>query len=533
MGIVALGRLQYVHSATRLIRYRRRSTTSLQALAPASTVSVIRKIQNDLVQKRRSAAEVVDEYLDRLVAVEGKLGSFITVTEEVAREAAAQLDARIAAHGTDGLGPLAGVPVGIKDTLCTKGIRTTAGSHILENYTPPYSATSVDRLMAAGALLVGKCNCDAFAMGSTTEASDFHVTRNPWDIDRVPGGSSGGSAAAVAGGQCVAALGSDTGGSIRQPAHFCGVVGIKPTYGRVSRYGLIAYGSSLDCVGPLAPTVEDAAILLSCISGFDPRDSTSSQADVIDFSAGLPATEGLPSKPLEGTRIAMIKETVGEGVTAGVMNAFKGALRHLGSLGAEICEVSLPTFDVGLAAYYVIATSEASSNLARYDGVRYGLRKEGNDVREMYGNSREAGLGSEVKRRILVGTYALSAGYYDAYYKRAQQVRTLVQQEMSAALKQYNFLISPVAPTTAYRLGEVRDDPLQMYKGDLMTVNLNLAGLPAVTVPCGFEECADGKQLPVGMQLIGKLFGEADIIKAAHIFEQTASFARATPPPLR
>ncbi|KAK9822511.1 hypothetical protein WJX81_008348 [Elliptochloris bilobata] len=422
--------------------------------------------------------------------------------------------------------------MGIKDTLCTAGLATTAGASALRGYVPPYDAAAVARLRRAGALVLGKCNCDAFAMGSTTEASDYQVTRNPWDPRCVPGGSSGGSAAAVAAGQCVAALGSDTGGSIRQPAHFCGVVGIKPTYGRVSRAGLVAYGSSLDCVGPLARSVEDAALVLSAISGADEADATSARQPAPDFAAGLQPVRELSDRPLAGRRLAVVAETRGAGVAPGVSGAVDRALAHLESLGAEVGEVSLPTFQVGLPAYYVIATSEASANLARFDGVRYGPRHEAGDLRAMYAGTRHAGLGPEVKRRVLMGTYALSAGYYDAYYKRAQQVRTLVQRELNAALDEWDLLLSPAAPTTAYRIGQVCDDPLEMYQGDLMTVNLNLAGLPAITVPCGFEEPRDdgAARLPVGLQIIGRAFGEADMIGVAHVFEQTADFAWGSPP---
>jgi len=421
---------------------------------------------------------------------------------------------------------MAGVPVAVKDNICTAGVQTTAGSRVLEGYLPPYDATAVARLKAAGAVLVGKTNMDEFGMGSSTENSGYHTTRNPWDAGRVPGGSSGGSAAAVAAGQCVAALGSDTGGSIRQPASFCGVVGIKPTYGLVSRHGLIAYASSLDTIGPLAPTVEDAAAVLDAVAGTDPRDATSAPGRGSPGLAGLClAPEAYGSLPLAGRRFGLVTETLGEGVDAGVQDAVRRSAEHLEALGATVEEVSLPTFDKGLPAYYVIALSEASSNLSRYDGVRYGPRAAGDDLLEMYTNTR-AGLGGEVKRRVLMGTYALSAGYYDAYYKRAQQVRTLVQREMAGALDGRDGLLMPCAPTVAYRLGAKAADPLAMYKGDLMTVNLNLAGLPAVTVPCGFAE-DDGATLPVGLQIIGRAFGEGGIVSAADVFQKTATFANA------
>lgn len=357
-------------------------------------------------------------------------------------------------------------------------------------------------------------------MGSSTENSSYKPTKNPWDVERVPGGSSGGSASAVAAGQCVASLGSDTGGSIRQPAHFCGVVGVKPTYGRVSRYGLIAYASSLDTIGPLTTSVADAAAVLSVISGADSADATCSHHPSEDFSADIVGLDSLASKPLSGKKIGVIKETTGEGIEASVATALNNTIAHLESLGAIVEEISLPTFALGLPAYYAIALSEASSNLARYDGVRYGERLTATDTTGMYTTTRGQGLGDEVKRRILMGTYALSAGYYDAFYKKAQQVRTLVRREMSAALDSYEMLLCPAAPTPAYKVGEKSADPLAMYKGDLMTVNLNLAGLPAVTLPCGYTE-EGGKRLPIGLQLVGKAFGERELLGMAHVVEQT------------
>lgn len=365
---------------------------------------------------------------------------------------------------------------------------------------------------------------DEFGMGSTTENSAFHVTHNPWDTDRVPGGSSGGSAAAVSAQQCLAALGSDTGGSIRQPAHFCGIVGVKPTYGLVSRSGLISYASSLDCIGPMASSVGDAATVLQVIAGKDPKDATCRMRNPESYTRGIVPLEDFPSLPLKRRKVALVKETLGEGVDPGVESAIREAAAHMESLGAEIEEIGLSSFELGLPAYYVIALSEASSNLSRYDGVRYGqTAADAHDLRELYLSSRSH-MGAEVRRRILMGTYALSAGYCDAYYKRAQQVRTLVAREMSRALASADALLLPVAPTTAYRLGEKTSDPLAMYKGDLMTVNINLAGLPAVTLPCGVH---DG--LPVGMQLVGKEFGEADLLSLAHVYEQTAGWKDLTP----
>ena len=389
---------------------------------------------------------------------------------------------------------------------------------------PPYDATVIAKLRAAGAIIIGKTNMDEFGMGSSTENSGYGPTFNPWGERRVPGGSSGGSAAAVAAGQCVAALGSDTGGSIRQPAHFCGVVGVKPTYGRVSRNGLIAYASSLDVIGPMATSVADAAAVLTAIAGPDSMDATASNCALEDFTASLHHVDSFDSKPLAGRKLGLIKETTGQGVSPGVEAAVRAAATHLESLGATVEEISLPSFEFGLPAYYVIALSEASSNLSRYDGVRYGQRAtDVEDLREMYAASRGK-LGGEVRRRILMGTYALSAGYYDAYYKRAQQVRTLVGREMTTALESFDALICPAAPSPAYRVGEKTTDPLAMYKGDLMTVNVNLAGLPAVVLTCGTME-EQGDTLPVGLQIIGKAFGEGDLLQIAHIYEQTAGVA--------
>lgn len=475
-------------------------------------------MQKSLRNKERSACDVLEQYLHRLHSTEPTYHSFLTTDAATARSQAQALDQQIAQDGVGSLGALAGVPIAVKDNICTRGLETTAGSKILQGYRPPFDATAVARLKAAGALIIGKTNMDAFGMGSSSEYSDYQVTCNPHDPDRVPGGSSGGSAAAVASSQCVAALGSDTGGSIRQPASFCGVVGLKPTYGRVSRYGLIAYGSSLDCIGPLSSTVEDAAIMLSIMAGQDPCDATSSAAPVTDYAAALPAAGALSSRPLQGKKIGVITEMMQGGVAPGVASAVQNSIRHLGSLGADISEVSLPQLDLALPAYYVLAVSEASSNLARYDGVRYGLRQPAVSLRSMYNETRQEGFGEEMKRRILMGTYALSAGYYDAYYKRAQQVRTLVQQALNSALQQYDLLMSPVAPTTAFKIGEKTDDPLAMYKEDLMTVHLNLAGLPGISIPCGYE---DGTKMPVGLQLIGPAFGEAALLETAHIFEQT------------
>eukprot|EP00803_Ostreobium_quekettii_P004544 evm.model.scf_248EXC.3 EVM.evm.TU.scf_248EXC.3 scf_248EXC:15876-22377(-) len=500
------------------------AASGARGMRVAPRASLIREIGRDIREGRRSAVEVAREYLERLSSKEGSINSFITVTAEDALRQAQNVDEAISNGDAASLGPLAGIPIAIKDNICTKGTTTTAGSRVLETYVPPYDSFAAAKLKEAGAVLVGKTNCDEFGMGSSTENSAFKVTRNPWSLEHVPGGSSGGSAAAVAAGQCVAALGSDTGGSVRLPAHFCGVVGLKPTYGRVSRYGLIAFGSSLDTIGSLCPTVEDAAIILNTISGVDSADATSSQEPVPDFSAGLRSVFDLPSQPLAGRRIAVISETLGEGVDDEIVAAVKTSCRHMESLGAVVEEVSIPSFAAGLPAYYVIAVSEASSNLSRYDGVRYGVRQDSNDLRDMYNKTRMSGLGPEVKRRIIMGTYALSAGYYDAYYKRAQQVRTIINNEMTEALDSYDTLVAPTAPTTAYRIGEVSSEPLSMYKGDLMSVNLNMAGLPGIVVRCGFSS-ASGTKLPIGLQFIGRSFGEKDMINIAHVFEQTADFA--------
>lgn len=388
---------------------------------------------------------------------------------------------------------------------------------MLRGYVPPYDAWTVSRLRDSGAVIIGKTNMDEFGMGSSTENSGFYPTKNPWNLEHVPGGSSGGSAAAVAARQCLLALGSDTGGSIRQPAHFCGVVGLKPTYGRVSRRGLISYASSLDVIGPMANSVADAASLLNIIAVADDLDSTCSHKKANDYTRNLVGLSQISDRPLLGKKIGLIRETLGDGVSRDVESAIRNAAKHLESLGAVVEETTLPSFRLGLPAYYVIAVSEASSNLSRYDGVRYGMRAaESKDLRSMYLASRAA-MGNEVRRRILMGTYALSAGYYDAYYKKAQQVRTLISTEVVATLRSYDALLSPTAPTTAYRFGEKSKDPLSMYKGDLMTVNVNLVGLPAIALPCGFGS----EGLPVGMQLIGKHWGEAELLEIAHVFEIT------------
>ena len=455
-------------------------------------------------------------YLERIEALDGRVNAFLTVTRQAALGQAAEADARFTAGRP--LSPLDGVPIALKDLLCTRGIRTTCGSRILETFVPPYDATVVARLRAAGAVLLGKLNMDEFAMGSSTEHSAFFPTRNPWDLDRVPGGSSGGSAAAAAADLAAATLGSDTGGSIRQPAAFCGTVGLKPTYGRVSRYGLIAFASSLDQIGPFAKTVADAALVLGVIAGADPRDSTSVDVPVPDYRAAL---EG----GIEGLRVGIPAEYFIDGIDPEVEAAVKAAIEVLRGLGARPEAVSLPHTRYGLAAYYVIAPAEASSNLARYDGVKYGLRVPGGrDLIEMYGRTRAAGFGAEVKRRVMLGTYALSAGYYDAYYGKAQRVRTLVRRDFQEAFERVDVLAAPTTPGVAFTLGE-KTDPLQMYLNDILTIPVNLAGLPGVSVPAGFTTSG----LPIGLQLIGRAFDESTVLRAAHAYERATPWHQRKP----
>lgn len=471
-------------------------------------MSVIQELHRQLTSKDRSATEITQDYLDRIAALEPRLHSYLTLTGDRALEQAAAIDAKIAAG--EPLGPLAGIPIALKDNLCTQGVKTTCASRILENFVPPYESTVTQKLQDAGAIALGKTNLDEFAMGSSTENSAFGVTANPWDLDRVPGGSSGGSAAAVAAGECAVALGSDTGGSIRQPASFCGVVGLKPTYGLVSRYGLVAYASSLDQIGPLAPTVTDAAILLGAIAGHDPQDATSLKVEIPDYTQFL--------KPsLAGLRIGIIQETLGDGLSAPVSAAVEQALKELEALGTSLQTISCPRFAYGLPTYYIIAPSEASANLARYDGVNYGYRDESaTSLLEMYTKTRAQGFGPEVKRRIMIGTYALSAGYYDAYYLRAQKVRTLIKADFQAAFETVDVLVCPTSPTTAFKAGEKTADPLSMYLSDLMTIPVNLAGLPGLSLPCGF----DPEGLPIGLQLIGNALREDLLFHVAYAYEQ-------------
>ncbi|MDZ7992339.1 MAG: Asp-tRNA(Asn)/Glu-tRNA(Gln) amidotransferase subunit GatA [Nostoc sp. EfeVER01] len=475
----------------------------------------IRELHQQLVKKERSAVEITQEALERIQALEPKLHSFLCVTADRALEQAGAVDAKIAAGEEIGL--LAGIPVGIKDNMCTKGIPTTCASRILENFVPPYESTATQKLADAGAVMVGKTNLDEFAMGSSTENSAYQVTANPWDLSRVPGGSSGGSAAAVSAQECLVALGSDTGGSIRQPASFCGVVGMKPTYGLVSRYGLVAYASSLDQIGPFANTVEDAAILLSAIAGYDPKDSTSLKVAIPNYAASLKPN----FKPRGQLRIGIIKETFGEGLDPVVEQAVTKAVDQLQSLGAEIHIISCPRFRYGLPTYYIIAPSEASANLARYDGVKYGYRApDADNLLSMYTRTRAAGFGTEVKRRIMIGTYALSAGYYDAYYLKAQKVRTLIKQDFEKAFGAVDVLVCPTSPTTAFKAGEKTTDPLSMYLTDLMTIPVNLAGLPSLSLPCGFDE----QGLPIGLQLIGNVLREDQLFQVAYAYEQSTTW---------
>jgi aspartyl-tRNA(Asn)/glutamyl-tRNA(Gln) amidotransferase subunit A len=456
-----------------------------------------------------SAEEIVRAHLDRIAQADGTIGAFLEVTAERALKRARRVDGLLS--NTDP-GPLAGVPLAVKDVFDVDGVPTTCGSRMLQGYRPPFTATAVARLEAAGAILIGKTNMDEFAMGSSTENSAYRVTRNPWATDRVPGGSSGGSAAAVAAGMAIAALGTDTGGSVRQPAALCGVVGLKPTYGRVSRYGLIAFASSLDQAGPITRTVQDAALVAEALFGNDPRDATSASIEAPDLAARLDGD-------VAGVRIGVPWSFLESGVDAPVMASFRAALRVLEDAGARVVEVSLPHLRHAVATYYLVATAEASSNLARFDGVRYGLREDAADLQGMYGATRDAGFGPEVKRRILLGTFALSSGYYDAYYLRAQKVRTLIRRDFERAFAACELVATPTTPTPAFRIGEKTDDPLQMYLADVFTVPANLAGLPALSVPM---QPADG--LPTGLQLQARLFDEATLLRAGHAFQQRTTY---------
>jgi aspartyl-tRNA(Asn)/glutamyl-tRNA(Gln) amidotransferase subunit A len=469
------------------------------------------QLRRQLTAGELTSVELTRAFLDRIKATGDQLNTFITVCEEAALNAAAAADRRIAAGAA---APLTGMPLAVKDIFNTAGVRTSCGSKILAAYVPPYDATAIARLREQDAVILGKLNMDEFAMGSSNENSAAGPVRNPWDLERVPGGSSGGSAAAVAAGQALATLGTDTGGSIRQPACHCGVVGLKPTYGRVSRYGVIAYASSLDQVGPLARTVEDCALLLGAVAGYDPADSTSVDIPLPDYRANLQAG-------VKGKKIGLPKEYFIAGLDPDVKRAIDAALTTYQELGAELVEVSLPHTDYAVACYYLIATAEASSNLARYDGVRFGLRRdEGEGLLDMYQQTRAAGFGAEVKRRIMLGTYALSSGYYDAYYLKAQKVRTLIRQDFLSAFEKVDVLLTPVAPTPAFKLGEKTGDPLQMYLSDIFTIPVNLAGTCGLSLPCGVS----GAGLPIGLQLIGKPFAEGELLQTAWAFENATDW---------
>jgi aspartyl-tRNA(Asn)/glutamyl-tRNA(Gln) amidotransferase subunit A len=486
----------------------------------------IRELHHQLINKERSAVEIAQASLEQIQALEPKLRSFLHVTADQALTQANQVDAKLAA-GED-IGILAGIPIAIKDNMCTQGIPTTCGSKILQNFVPPYESTVTQKLAEAGAVMVGKTNMDEFAMGSSTETSGYQLTANPWDLERVPGGSSGGSAAAVAAGECTVALGSDTGGSIRQPASFCGVVGMKPTYGLVSRFGLVAFASSLDQIGPFGRSVEDVAILLGAIAGYDAKDATSLKVQIPDYASllkpDLKPKSGKSSK--QKFRVGVIKETFGEGLDATVGDAVMKAVEQFKELGADIQEISCPQFRYGLPTYYILAPSEASANLARYDGVKYGFRSDQPDnLLTMYTKTRAQGFGAEVKRRIMIGTYALSAGYYDAYYLKAQKVRTLIKQDFEQAFSQVDVLVCPTSPITAFKAGEKTDDPLSMYLTDLMTIPVNLAGLPGLSLPCGFDD----KGLPIGLQIIGNVLREDLVLQAAYAYEQATSWHKRSP----
>lgn len=467
--------------------------------------------------KRREASvrDLVEAIIERIEVIEPKIKAYLTLNRERALKISGQCQ-RLIDSGDDS--PVLGIPIAIKDNICTEGIRTTCASKILHNFIPPYESTVTSRLIEKGYIMIGKTNLDEFAMGSSTENSGFFVTRNPWDINRIPGGSSGGSAAAVAADECIAALGSDTGGSIRQPAALCGVVGLKPTYGRVSRYGLVAFASSLDQIGPITKNVRDAAILLNIISGHDLNDSTSVPLPVPDFTASI-------GKDIKGVKVGIPREYFIEGMDREVEASIREAIGVLESLGAIPVEISLSHTGYAVATYYVLATSEASSNLARYDGVKYGFRAPGKDLIDMYMKTRAEGFGPEVKRRILLGTYALSSGYYEAYYKKAQQVRTLIKRDFDDAFKVVDAIITPTTPTPAFRIGEKVSDPLQMYLSDIFTISANLAGVPAISIPCGFSS----ENLPIGLQIIGRPFDEEMILQIAHAYEQSTEWHKRKP----
>ena len=476
----------------------------------------ISELRTKLSKKAASAKEVVQACLDQIKRVDPQVRAFLSVDEKDALAQAESADRAIAAGLPQ---PLLGVPIAIKDVLSVKGQPLQCGSKILDKFVSPYDATVIAKLRKAGAIVFGRLNMDEFAMGSSTENSAFGHTRNPWDLERVPGGSSGGSSAAVAAHECIASLGSDTGGSIRQPAALCGVVGVKPTYGRVSRYGLVAFASSLDQIGPFTKDVRDAAILTRVLAGHDPLDSTSIPEPVPDYTTEL-------TGEIRGLRLGLPKEYFVGGMDKEVTAAVQTAVKHLESLGAQVQEISLPHTDYAVATYYIVATAEASANLARFDGIRYGVRVDGADPNELYMKTRGAGFGAEVKRRIILGTYVLSSGYYDAYYLRAQKVRTLIRQDFLKAFEKVDAIVTPTSPTPAFKAGEKSDDPLQMYLSDIFTISCNLAGISGISVPCGFTE---NPKLPIGLQLLGKPFGEDTLFRIAHVYEQSTNWHKEKP----
>lgn len=476
----------------------------------------LHEARENLRKREFSAQELAEAVFRRISETEEKLHSYITLSHDTALKEAKQADELLKTDTNPY--SLLGIPIAVKDNFLTRDIRTTCASKFLENFIPPYDCTTIKKLRASGAIITGKTNLDEFAMGSSVENSAFFATRNPWNTDRVPGGSSGGSAAALAADQCIAALGTDTGGSIRQPAAFCGVVGLKPTYGRVSRYGIIAFASSMDQVGPMTKDVRDCALMLEAIASYDSADSTSANLPVPQYSASL-------TGDVKGLRIGVPKEYFVSGIQPAVEQAVRTAVRQLEKNGAAIREISLPHTDYAVAVYYIVATAEASSNLARYDGIRYGHRARAKDLTETYMLSRAEGFGPEVKRRIILGTYALSAGYYDAYYLKAQRVRTLIKRDFDEAFKSCDVIIAPTAPTTAFKIGEKTQDPLQMYLSDIYTISVNLAGLPALSLPCGF----DSEGLPIGLQIIGKHFDESTVLAVAYTYEQSTDWHKSKP----
>ena len=476
----------------------------------------IHELQEKLKAGETTSTDIVQSVFRRIDSVEKDVHAYILLTRDAALAEAARADEEIKKGRIQAL---TGIPIALKDLLCTRGVTTTCASRILHNYVPPYDATVVEKLRAAGAVFTGKTNMDEFAMGSSTETSWFGITRNPWDLDRIPGGSSGGSAAAVAAAECIAAIGSDTGGSIRQPAALCGVVGMKPTYGRVSRYGLVAFASSLDQIGPFTRDVEDCAILMNVIAGYDPKESTSVPAEVPDYRQYV-------SRGIDGWTVGIPGEYFIEGIDAEVLEAVRKAIQVVEGLGAKCVEISLPHTEYCLAVYYIVAPAEASSNLARYDGVKYGFRSpEGRDLLDMYKKSRSAGFGAEVKRRIMLGTYVLSSGYYDAYYKKASQVRALIKRDFDEAFRRCDVILTPTTPTPAFRIGEKTEDPLQMYLSDIFTISTNLAGIPGISVPCGFTQGG----LPIGLQFLAGHMEEAKLVQIAGAYEKSANFEKRRP----